>query len=118
MNGKDIVRVIDAELSKRGMTQLEFCSAIGVGSSAYSAWRKGSMPKPERIKQIEEYLGISFSDYETASSIDQDTAELLESLRSRPDLGVLLKSAKDVQPSSVYDLVSKLEKMKEDAMQL
>lgn len=105
MDGRQLVRIIDEELYGRGMTQKEFCEAIGIQSSAMSAWRKGSMPRPERIAQIEKYLGISFSDYEKC-----DPREDL-----RDDLRILLHSASDLPPSSVYALISQIEKMKEDA---
>lgn len=105
MTGQEIVKVIDEELQRRGLTQYEFCNAIGVQSSAMSAWRKGSMPKRERIEQIEKYLNISFSDYEKS-----DPREEL-----RDDLRILLHSASDLPPSSVYALISQIEKMKEDA---
>ena len=105
MTGQEIVKVIDEELQRRGLTQYEFCNAIGVQSSAMSAWRKGSMPKRERIEQIEKYLNISFADYEKS-----DPREDL-----RDDLRILLNSASDLPPSSVYALISQIEKMKEDA---
>lgn len=112
MNGKDLVKIIDAELEKRNVSQKDFCAAIGIGSSAMSAWRNGSMPKPERIKAIEEYLGISLSEY---PSLNDETMQLREMLREREDLRILLKSARDVPASSVYSLIAQLEKMKEDA---
>ena len=105
MDGRDMVKIIDEELLRRGMTQYEFCHAIGIQSSAMSAWRKGSKPKPERIAQIEKFLNISFSDYEKS--------EQLEELRD--DLRVLLKSAKDLPPSSVYEIVAEVERRKENA---
>lgn len=110
MDGRDIVKIIDDELSKRGMTQKEFCAELGIQSSAMSMWRKGSIPKPERLKQIEKYLNISFSDIEKSEEPD----ELREMLRDRQDLRILLHSAKDVPASSVYALISQIEKMKED----
>lgn len=110
MDGRDIVKIIDDELSKRGMTQKEFCAELGIQSSAMSMWRKGSMPKPERLKQIEKYLNISLSDIEKS----EDTDDLREMLRDRQDLRILLHSAKDVPASSVYALISQIEKMKED----
>ena len=115
MNGIDMVKVIDEELRRRGMTQYEFCRAIGIQSSAMSAWRKGSTPKADRIAQIEKYLGISFADYEQPEA-DDETSFLLNQLRDRQDLRVLLNSAKDVPPSSVYQLISRLEKLKEDGL--
>ena len=105
MDGKDIVKIIDARLVELGMTQKEFCSKIGVQSSAMSAWRKGSMPNPQRIAAIEKCLGISLENYEKS-----DPREEL-----RDDLRILLNSASDLPPSSVYALISQIEKMKEDA---
>ena len=113
MNGRQIVKIIDDKLSELGMTQKEFCAQLGIQSSAMSAWRKGSMPKPERLKQIEKCLGINFSDYEK-SEIDDETADLLQSIRERQDLRILLHSAKDVPASSIYALISQIERMKED----
>ena len=101
MDGKTLTKMIDEALEERGMSQGEFCAAIGISSAAMSAWRKGSMPKPDRIAQIEEFLGISFT---------EDPREEL-----REDLKVLLRSAKDLPPSSVYALVAQIEREKENA---
>ena len=111
MNGKDMVKIIDSILAERDMTQKEFCEAIGVQSSAMSGWRKGSTPTPQRIAAIESFLGISFSDFEKS----EDPDDLREMLRDRQDLRILLHSAKDVPASSVYALISQIEKMKEDS---
>jgi len=102
MDGKTLTKMIDEALEERGMSQGEFCAAIGISSAAMSAWRKGSMPKPDRIAQIEDYLGIKFA--------DSDPREEL-----REDLKVLLRSAKDLPPSSVYALVAQIEREKENA---
>ena len=67
------------------------------------------MPKPERIKQIEELLEISLPKQEEPD----ETEGLREMLRDRQDLRILLHSAKDVPPSSVYQLIAQLEKEKE-----
>ena len=111
MTGKELTRIIDERLDELRMSQKEFCQAIGISSAAMSAWRNGSMPKPERIKDIEKCLNISFADYEKSEEPD----ELREILRDRQDLRILLHSAKDVPASSIYALVSQLEKMKEDS---
>ena len=111
MTGKELTRIIDERLDELRMSQKEFCQTIGISSAAMSAWRNGSMPKPERIKDIEKCLNISFADYEKSEEPD----ELREILRDRQDLRILLHSAKDVPASSIYALVSQLEKMKEDS---
>jgi transcriptional regulator with XRE-family HTH domain len=103
MDGKEIVKIIDARLAELGMTQKEFCAQIGVQSSAMSAWRKGSMPNPQRIAAIEKCLGINFEDYEKS-----DPREEL-----REDLATLLRSAEDLPPSSVYELIAEIHRRKE-----
>jgi transcriptional regulator with XRE-family HTH domain len=103
MDGRQIVKIIDDRLAELGMTQKEFCAQLGIQSSAMSMWRKGSMPKPERLKQIEKCLGISFADYEKSDPRDE----------LREDLRILLHSASDLPPSSVYELIAEIHKRKE-----
>ena len=106
MDGKMLTQIIGERLEEMGVSVAEFCAEIGITQSAYSQWKRmGRMPKADRMEQIEKYLGISFDDYEKS-----DPREAL-----RDDLRVLLRSASDLPPSSVYALISQIEKMKEDA---
>ena len=105
MDGKTLTQIVDRILAERGISRLELCNAIGITSASYSGWKKGSQPREDKIVAIEKYLGISFSDYEKC-----DPREEL-----RDDLRILLNSASDLPPSSVYALISQIEKMKEDA---
>lgn len=103
MDGKTLTQITDRILAEKGITRLELCDAIGISSASYTGWKKGAQPRPEKIVAIEKYLGISFADYEKA--------EQLEELRD--DLRILLRSAKDLPPSSVYSLIAQIEKEKE-----
>ena len=105
MDGKTLTQIVDRILAERGITRLELCDAIGISSASYTGWKKGSQPREDKILAIEKYLNISFADYEKC--------EQLEELRE--DLRVLLRSAKDLPPSSVYALISQIEKEKENA---
>lgn len=110
MDGKAIARIIDSELASRGMPKAEFYEKSGVSSATLSQWRTGKYePTTDKLAKVEMCLGISFADYEKSEEPD----ELREMLRDRQDLRILLKSANDVPPSSVYELIAKLEKMKE-----
>ena len=83
-----------------------------MNSATLSNWRNGIFkPSPSKLQSIEKYLGVSFSDFEKSDEND----DLLELLRGRQDLRILLHSAKDVPASSVYALISQLEKVKEDS---
>ena len=111
MDGITLTRIVDEELKKQGKTRLELCEAIGITSSAYTNWKNGGQPRKDKLIAIEKYLGIDLSDIEMSDGSD----ELREILRDRQDLRILLNSAKDVPASSVYALISQIEKMKEDA---
>ncbi len=111
MDGITLTRIVDKELKKQGKTRLELCEAIGITSAAYSNWKNGGQPRKDKLLAIEKYLGIDLSAIEKSDESD----ELREMLRNRQDLRILLNSAKDVPASSVYALISQIEKMKEDA---
>lgn len=111
MDGKTIARIIDSQLASRGMSKAEFTERSGVSSATLSQWRTGKYdPTPEKLANVEKCLEISFAEYEKSDEAD----ELREILRGRDDLRILLRSAKDVPASSVYALIARIEKEKED----
>ena len=112
MDGRQIAKIIDDVLIERGMTQKEFCAQLGIQSSAMSMWRKGSMPKPERLKEIEKCLGISFADYEK-SEMDDETAQILQNIRERYDYRAVCKSAIGLSPSQAFEVAAFIERLKE-----
>ena len=115
VDGKTLTQIVDRILAERGISRADFCNAIGISSAAYSGWKKGSQPREDKIIAIEKYLEIDLSDYEKSNSdMDDETAALLQSIRERQDLRILLHSAKDVPASSIYALISQIERMKED----
>lgn len=106
MDGKELTNIVDRLIAERGISRLELCNAIGISSAAYTGWKKGSQPREEKILAIEKFLGVKLSDYEKSE-------DLRESLRE--DLRILLRSASDLPPSSVYQLIAQIEKEKENA---
>ena len=116
MDGKEIVRIIEAKLFELGISKGKFYKDCGLNSATMSNWRNGIFtPSPAKLHIIEEYLNVTFSDVSKieTTGMDANLAELLDSIRTRPDLGVLLRSASDVPPSSVYRIVAQIEKEKE-----
>ena len=106
MDGKELTKIVDRLIAERGISRLELCNAIGISSAAYTGWKKGSQPREEKILAIEKFLGVKLSDYGTSEDVR-------ESLRE--DLRILLRSASDLPPSSVYQLIAQIEKEKENA---
>lgn len=111
MDGKTLTQIVDRILAERGISRLELCEAIGITSGAYTGWKKGSQPREDKIVAIEKYLNIDLHNIEKSEEPD----ELREMLRDRQDLRILLHSAKDVPASSVYALISQIEKLKEES---
>ena len=105
MDGITLTRIVDEELKRQGKTRLELCEAIGITSAAYSNWKNGGQPRKDKLISIEKYLGIDLSAIEKSYPRE----------KLRDDLRILLNSASDLPPSSVYALISQIEKMKEDA---
>lgn len=51
---------IFAELCRnKGVTPNEVAKAIGASQSTFSDWKHGSQPRPNRIKAIADYFGVS-----------------------------------------------------------
>ena len=106
MDGKTVVRIVETILAERRISRGDFYAQSGISSATFSQWRTGQYdPSQDKIAQIEKCLGVTLADYEKS-----DQRETL-----RDDLRVLLNSASDLPPSSVYALISQIEKMKEDA---
>lgn len=103
MNGKEFARIVEKELAARGITKGEFYAAVGVSATALYGWRKGAEPKRETVAAVEKFFGISLSD-----GGEEDIREGL-----REDLRLLLSSAEDLPPSSVYELVAEIHRRKE-----
>lgn len=105
-----LAKTVEEELKRQGISKGDFYNAVGISATAMYGWKRGAVPKKETIQAIEKYLNINLSDIEKSDESD----ELREMLRDRQDLRILLHSAKDVPASSVYALISQIEKMKED----
>ena len=106
MNGREFARIIEKVLAEKNIRKGDFYEAVGISATAMYGWKNGAMPKKETVEAIEKYLGINLSDIEKS--------EQLEELRS--DLRILLNSAKDLPPSSVYALIAQIEKEKEQSV--
>ena len=113
MDGKLFAKLIEQALAEKEIKKGDFYEAVGITATAMYGWKNGAVPKKETVEAVENYLGLELFPYERAEP-KNETDELREMLRDRQDLRVLLHSAKDVPPSSVYALISQIEKMKED----
>lgn len=110
MDGITLAKICDDECRARGINKAQFYKDIGLSAPSFHGWKNGSKPSKKYIDAIEKYFDIDLSDVEKPDETD----ELRDILRDRQDLRILLHSAKDVPASSVYALISQVEKLKED----
>ena len=110
MDGITLAKICDDECRARGISKAQFYKDIGLSAPSFHGWKNGSKPSKKYIDAIEKYFEIDLSDIEKSDETD----ELRDILRDRQDLRILLHSAKDVPASSVYALISQVEKLKED----
>ena len=103
MDGREFAKIIERELANRSIRKGDFYTATGISATALYGWKRGATPSQETIDAAEKSLGSSFADCESQS--------LREDLRD--DLKVLLKSAEDLPPSSVYELIAEIHRRKE-----
>lgn len=103
MGGREFARIVEQELAARGIKKGDFYNKVGISATALYGWKRGAVPSAETIAAVEEFFGISFDDY-----VKEDELEHL-----RDDLRILLKSASNLPPSSVYKLISQIEEEKE-----
>jgi len=103
MKGEQFARIIEQLLAERGISKGEFYKAIGISATALYGWKRGAEPKKETVEAVEKYFGIDLNSFEKS-----DPREEL-----REDLRVLLHSASDLPPSSVYELIAEIHKRKE-----
>ena len=105
MDGVKFAQIIENELTSQKISKGDFYDAVGITATAMYGWKRGAEPKKETVVAVCDYLGINLADYETTN--------VLGTLRE--DLRILLRSAKDLPPSSVYELIAQIEKGKENA---
>jgi len=108
----------EALCRKNGYTPSAACLAMGRSKNLAAKWKStGSMPSAEVLNQIAEFFDVSV-DYLLGKS-DNDAED--ESIRARQEafdraeMRVLFDAARDVPASKIYEVVSMLEKYKEES---
>lgn len=105
MDGIRFAQIIESELAAQKISKGDFYEAVGITATAMYGWKRGAEPKKETVAAVCDYLGIDLAAY--------DSPAVLDTLRD--DLRVLLRSAQDLPPSSVYEIVAEIERRKENA---
>lgn len=108
-------------LEERGLTASAVAQQTGIPKRAFSEWKSGKYkdPKPERLRQIADFFGVSVEYMMTGEETepkhyeDPDTAALAQRMKDDPDFRLLFSAAKDVSAETLqqaYDYLVFLKK--------
>ena len=116
------IDVLQKLCDERGISVYKATTEIGLNRSAVAKWKKGAIPNGETLQKMAQFFGVDIdcllgekiiaNDGETASA-DRELDELLEQLKSRPEMRLLFNLASNATPDDVIRAVKIIEALKE-----
>ena len=114
-----------------GVTPYRISKETGVSQSTLSDWKSGKItPKSDNLKKIADYFGVSVDYLMTGKEpeskvkvvdednnviiLDDDTLELIDSLRSKPEMKMLFSVSKNATREDIIKTVKIIEALKND----
>ena len=99
---------------ERGLSQQQVAEDTGLSRSAIGMYETGKRePDMETLKKFTDYFHVDMNTLITGTD-DPELAGLLETLRSREDMRMLFKLAKDATPEDVRSAVKIIEALRND----
>lgn len=113
--------VFEKLLKDRGITAYKVAKDTGVTTATLSSWKTGRYePKPEKLKIIADYFGVSVDYLMTGEEKESDkyylndeTAEMAQAMFENRDLRVLFDAARYASPEDLkttYDMLMALKR--------
>lgn len=109
-------------LQLNGVTPYKVSKETGVSQSTLSDWKRGiSTPKQDKLQKIADYFGVSLEYLMTGKEkgneeryyLNDETAEMAQTLFENKNLRVLFDAAKDATPEDLettYNMLMALKK--------
>ena len=110
-----------SELLKiKGLKQKELTDYLGIDKGCYTLWKSGKTKSYfKHITKIAEFLTVSVNDLIGAESqtsepiyLDDETRELIDTLRKRPEMRTLFKVSRNASKEDVEYAVGLIERFK------
>lgn len=104
--------------NQRGVAPTAVCSAIGLSNATFSCWTDDSVPRKATLMKIADYFGVTVEDLlqekkPPASEAEEDElTELLQELKTRPEMKMLFSLAKGATKEDVELAVQIIERMR------
>lgn len=111
--------------NQRGVAPTVVCKEIGLSDAVYSKWTDDSVPRKATLMRIADYFGVTVEDLlqekkppaakaeEDAEADEADELnELLQELKTRPEMKMLFSLAKGATKEDVELAVQIIERMR------
>ena len=99
---------------ERGLSQLQLAESTGLSRSAIGMYETGKRePDMETLAAFADFFHVDMNTLTTGTE-NSEMAELLEALRTRDDMRMLFKLAKDASPEDVRSAVKIIEALRHD----
>ena len=105
--------------NQKGVAPTVVCKEIGLSDAVYSKWTDESIPRRATLMKIADYFGVTVDDLlneEKAPAAEAEEVdelnELLEELKTRPEMRMLFSLAKGATKEDVELAVQIIERMR------
>ena len=108
-------------MEEQNLTQADVAKSIGVSPQTFNTWvRVIALPRMGKIQRLADYFRVDKSDLleDTANNkktyySDPEVGKIVNELKDRPDLRVLLDASRDLDESDMFELIDIINKIKD-----
>ena len=124
---QEIASIIKKIVSEKPFTMSKMLSDIGLGRNTISHMDNGSMLKADSLAKIADYLNVStdyllgttptvqaFDENDNVVVIDDETRDIIDSLRTNPEIKILFSVTKKATKEDIIKAVKIIEALKDD----
>ena len=119
-------------MQERGVTPYKVSRETGIAQSTLSDWKRGvSTPKADKMKTLAEYFGVSvdvllgrkkvqdpsvivMDERDTVIRLDEDTLELIEELRTRPEMKMMFSATRKATREDILKAIRIIEVLRDE----
>ena len=125
---------IENLMMENEMSQADLSRATGISTGLISQWKKRSQtPSSKKLAQIADYFDVSvdyllgktdikkeptvtvYDEHDNIVRLDAETIQLLDSLRTRPDMKMLFSISSKATPEDVLKAVKIIEALRDES---
>jgi transcriptional regulator with XRE-family HTH domain len=107
-------------MEEQNLTQADVAKSIGVSPQTFNTWVRGiALPRMGKIQRLADYFRVDKSDLleDTINNkktyySDPEVGKIVNELKDRPDLRVLLDASRDLDESDMFELIDIINKIK------